>query len=99
MASFDREETSPVKRRQVISRPLAPVSCCCETLFAVCTLVNLLIHPYDEPHEALLIGSSSGHPLCFVDQGLNEKHTHSARFLFSAHLAIDVGGDNGRFHP
>src|SRR5882757_8061300 len=90
---------SPLKRRQVICWPLAPVSCCWETLFAVCTLFTLLVHPDDEPHKALLVGSGPGYPFCLVDKGLNEKHAHAARLFFSAHLAVDVGSGDGGFHP
>src|SRR5215469_15818132 len=90
---------SPVKRRQVMGWPLAPVSCCWETLFAVCTLFTFLVHPYDEPHEALLLPvGCCGYPLGFVDEGLYEKHTHSARFLFACHFAIDIGWRCRRFH-
>src|ERR1700729_1967690 len=97
MASLEAEEISPVKWKQVTSRPLAPCSCCWETLFADCTLFILLIHPDHEPDEALVFRSVCGDPFGLVNEGLDKKHTHTASFFFACHFAVDVGGGGGRF--
>src|SRR5271167_3399058 len=89
---------SPVKRRQVICWPLAPVSCCCETLLAICTLFILLIHTDDQPHKALLICPGSRDPLGLIHQGLYKKHTHSSGFFFATHFTIDVRRGCRRLH-
>src|ERR1700722_14100449 len=81
---------SPLKRRQVTGWPLAPVSCCCETLFAACTLFTLLVHSDNQPHKALLIVRGCRNPLSLVNQRLNEKHAHSASFFLSGHFTVDV---------
>jgi hypothetical protein len=67
-------------------------------LVSLCTINRLrnvfLFHWWVEPnHEpdvtAFTVGASD--PFRFVDQGLDEEHTHAAGILFAMDLLVDVG--------